>query len=102
LEAIDQEARRLVAADEEELRRLHDRLEAKLAPLYKRAAGVRQAVQEERERFMREVELPERPEPETDPPDEDDWLFDASREYLAQLAMYKARKNGQAADERTC
>jgi hypothetical protein len=63
---------------------------------------LRQTVQEERERFAREVELPERPEAETDAIDEEAWLYSSDRDYLAQLAMYKARKNGQASDERTC
>ena len=38
------------------------------------------------------MELPERPEPETDPPDEEAWLFDAGRDYLEQLAAYKGRR----------
>jgi hypothetical protein len=33
--------------------------------------------------------LPDRPAPETDPPDESDWLFDAQREYDEQLEYYK-------------
>jgi hypothetical protein len=101
-DAIEQEARRLVADYTDDLQNLSDRLQEDLAPLDARAARLRHAVQAERERFMREVELPERPQAETEPPDEDDWLFDASRDYLTQLAMYKGRKNGQAADERTC
>jgi hypothetical protein len=43
--------------------------------------------------------LPARPEAEADPLDEDTWLFDGQRDYLTQLSIYKARKNGQAADE---
>jgi hypothetical protein len=41
--------------------------------------------------------LPERPEAEVEPGNEDDWLFDGQRDYLTQLAIYKARKN--VADE---
>jgi hypothetical protein len=43
-------------------------------------------------------ELPERPEPETDAVDEDEWLYSSDRDYLTQLAMYKARTSGQAGD----
>ncbi|MGQ9826009.1 MAG: hypothetical protein ACUVSK_13695, partial [Desulfotomaculales bacterium] len=43
-----------------------------------------------------DVEAPELPEPET-PPEPEDWLFDAARDYEEQLAVYKERKNGKAA-----
>jgi hypothetical protein len=101
-DAIEQEVRRHVADYTEDLQRLSDRLEEDLAPLDERAARLRYAVQEERERFAREVELPERPEAETDAIDEEAWLYSSDRDYLTQLAKYKARKNGQASDERTC
>jgi hypothetical protein len=44
------------------------------------------------------VDLPERPEAEIDPPDEDDWLFDSGRDYMEQLAVYKARQGNAEAD----
>lgn len=37
--------------------------------------------------------MPEMPEPEVDP-DDGDWLFDSTREYLEQLSVYKKRQNG--------
>ena len=40
-------------------------------------------------------ELPDRPEPDQAEVDESDWLFDSGRDYLEQLAMYKARKSGE-------
>jgi hypothetical protein len=54
--------------------------------------SLRQAVQDEVDAF--DPELPERPEAEVEPVNEDDWLFDGQRDYLTQLAIYKARKNG--------
>jgi hypothetical protein len=96
LDSIEQDARQIVAGYEHELRQLNDRLQVELAPLHERMASVRLAVQEDMALFQ--VMLPERPEPETDPVDEDDWLFDSNRTYLAQLAMYKRRKNGQTED----
>jgi hypothetical protein len=44
-------------------------------------------------------DLPPSPEADTEPVDEDTWLFDGQRDYLSQLAIYKARKHGQDADE---
>lgn len=44
-----------------------------------------------------DVDVPELPEPET-PPEPDGWLFDSARGYEKQLAVYKDRKNGKAAE----
>jgi hypothetical protein len=38
------------------------------------------------------IELPDRPEADLAAPDETDWLFDSSRDYLDQLAAYKAQR----------
>lgn len=38
--------------------------------------------------------LPDRPTAKVQLPDEADWLFDASRDYLTQLTYYKDRRNG--------
>ena len=46
-----------------------------------------------------EIELPERPEAEIDPPDESRWLFDSNRDYVEQLGHYQARRNGAADEE---
>ena len=39
-----------------------------------------------------EVELPERPEPEADPPPEDDWLYASERSYEEQIQYYRAAR----------
>jgi hypothetical protein len=96
VEDIKVEARRLVAGYADALRRLNNRLQEELVSLHERAARVRQAVKGEIERF--DVDLPERPEPETEPVDEDEWLYASDRGYFTQLDMYKARKNGQASE----
>lgn len=100
LDNIEQDAREIAGAYGDELGQLNERLQADLAPLRERMDSVRQAVQGEMARF--EVELPGRPEPETDAVDEDEWLYSSDRDYLSQLAVYKARKNGQTSDECTC
>lgn len=41
------------------------------------------------------LDLPPRPEPEFDLSDEGGWLFDSSRDYLAQLTFYTARRSGE-------
>jgi hypothetical protein len=97
LDSIEQDAKQVAGAYGDELRQLNERLQADLAPRRARMASVRQALQEEMDRFD-EVELPERPEPETDAVDEDEWLYSSDRDYLTQLAMYKARTSGQAGD----
>jgi hypothetical protein len=41
-------------------------------------------------------ELPDRPLPDVDLPDESGWLYDSGRDYFDQLAHYKSHKNGDA------
>ena len=71
-------------------------LEEELAPYQGELNSLRQAIQKTIERIQ--VSLPELPDAEVEP-DDDDWLFDSSREYFVQLAAYKARKNGTAMQE---
>jgi hypothetical protein len=40
-------------------------------------------------------DLPDRPEPDIQLPDESGWLFDSDRGYIAQLAVHQAHKKGQ-------
>jgi hypothetical protein len=94
LDTIREESGEIVARYEGRLEGLNETLQAELAPLRQRMGTVRQALQAEMAHFQ--VTLPERSTPEIDPVDEDDWLFSSERDYLTQLAMYKARKNGQA------
>ena len=42
-----------------------------------------------------DVDLPPRPDPEIDLPDESSWLYDSGRDYLGQLSVYKRRKLGE-------
>jgi hypothetical protein len=92
LTALAQESRAIADQYREELQALETRLQDELDPLKERLEALRQDVQATIDDF--DVDVPPRPEPETNPPDEEDWLFDASREYLDQLEMYKQRRNG--------
>lgn len=68
-------------------------VDAELAPYRERTEVVRRAVEDAMEALA--VELPPLPEPETSP-ERGGWLFDSARDYLEQLAAYKAHKNGGA------
>ena len=74
------------------MRTLNAKLERELLPHKKRLENLQAELTDVVENFH--VELPERPAPEVNP-DETDWLFDSSREYLAQLEFYEARKKGE-------
>jgi len=96
LKGLRDEARALLASYEGRLAVLRDALDVELAPLRGRLAELRQAISDEADNLS--VYLPERPEPETGFPDEADWLFRSGRDYLAQMGVYKARKNGDNGD----
>jgi hypothetical protein len=87
MEEIKREAAEILARYQEPLEALSTRIEAELAPLRERLEVARQGTQEALDTL--DPELPELPEPETQPED-DGWLFDADRDYFEQLASYKA------------
>lgn len=97
LAELEAEAAALLASYEGRLAALRDALEEDIAPLRERLEALRQDISAEAEAL--EVELPERPTPETAETDERAWLFVSDRDYLAQMAIYKARKNGGAVEE---
>lgn len=92
LATLKQEAEAIADRYREDLERLGAELEAELAPLRAEVEAIRQAIQAKQDEFT--LELPERPQPATDEPDESGWLFDAGRDYLDQLEIYQARKAG--------
>ncbi len=92
LTGISEEAAAIAGKYRDRLKAVNDELQAELAPLKKRLAPLRAALAEKWEEFN--PDLPERPVPEIDEIDESEWLFDSSREYMAQLAFYKQRKKG--------
>jgi len=94
LDEITEEAREILAGFEDRLQELRDELDEKLAPLRKRLGGLRQVIIDAGENL--DVDLPDRPDPKTEKQDESEWLYSSGRDYLAQMAMYKARKNGGA------
>jgi hypothetical protein len=88
LQEIEAEAAKICGRYEEKLRALNNKLQKELAPLKQRLEESRHALDEKTSSL--EIDLPGRPDPEVDVPDEGDWLFDSGREYLEQLEVYKA------------
>ena len=89
LAAIRAETEDIVERYSGELESLNDRLQEELEPIRAHLEDVWQAVQAKSNTF--EIDLPPRPEPETDPA-EKDWLFDSKRGYMEQLSHYQERK----------
>jgi hypothetical protein len=87
LEEIRDEARPIVARYQRLLARLSLRMERELGDLPERLEAARHAIEEKASSL--EPDLPERPEPEMGDDEDDDWLFDARRDYLDQLLRYK-------------
>jgi len=92
LDRLAQAIQAIVARYQGQLEALNVELQAELAPFHEPIEMVRQAVEALQENFC--PALPARPEPDVDEPGEDGWLLDTQRDYLAQLAYYKARKDG--------
>jgi hypothetical protein len=99
LDAIAEEVGEIVGRYRDQLAQMDAALQAELAPLQQRMEMLRRAVDTAMRRFH--PALPPSPEADTEPVDEETWLFDGQRDYLSQLAIYKARKHGQATDELT-
>lgn len=95
LATIQQQAEEIAASYTEQLTRLSQALEQDMAPLSEELEALRQAIQEKAERFA--PDLPSRPEPHTSINGaESEWLFDAERDYLDQLACYKVHQDREA------
>jgi hypothetical protein len=80
-------------ARREELERA---FQAALEPFETDLENVRHAASEKRETF--DPELPPRPEPTIDEPDEDGWLFDSSRDWLDQIDAYSFASGAEDGD----
>jgi hypothetical protein len=97
IEAIEAETAPIYARYQDILEDLNTQLSAELEPFAARLAAVRHAVLEAQAGFV--FDMPDRPQPEVAPADESAWLFDSARAYLAQLAVYKVRRNGARGEE---
>ena len=99
LDAITEEVHAIVAHHREQLAQVDVALQAELALLGTRVHQVRHAAEVAMRQFR--PALPMRHEADTEPVDEETWLFDGQRDDLSQLSIYKARRHGQTADEFT-
>lgn len=96
LAVLKEKVQVVVERYQDELYSLKNRLEEELYEPSLELEELRQAVEDAVSEI--DVEVPELPEPET-PPEPEDWLFDAARDYEEQLAVYKERKNGKVGEE---
>ncbi len=92
LTELEDEVRKTAATYQDRLRELRDALQEELHPARGRLDAIRQAIREAREDL--DVGLPDRPDPQTGDVDEDGWLFHSERDYVVQLKVYQAHKNG--------
>jgi hypothetical protein len=92
MDEIKAEAGEIISHYQGRLDGLAESLNKKLRPVAVKLKMLQQAIQDEIAGFR--PALPVRPEPEIEGTDESGWLFDNGREYLEQLAIYKARKEG--------
>jgi hypothetical protein len=90
LAAIEEEVRAIASEYQGRLDEMGAELKARLAPLAERLESVQRAVPDATDTLR--IELPVCPEPVTETADESEWLFNSARDYLNQLAFYKARK----------
>ena len=93
VDELAEAAREIVSRYEDRLKALNDELQADLEPVREQVEAIWHAIQEAADSLI--VDLPPRPEPEIDIPDERDWLYDSGRDYLSQLSVYKRRKLGE-------
>lgn len=102
VDAIEEKYQPRIDALNEKFRKeaetIKQEIEAELAPLGEKLEDVRQAAQSKISQF--DPDLPDRPEADVDPGDEEDWLYDSSREYLEQLACYKRHQGNETLDDR--
>jgi len=89
LAELRRQAEEIAAGYTDRLTQLSEELEQDMAPLSEELKILRQAIHKKGEDF--EPELPSRPEPRVSfNGAESQWLFDAERDYLDQLAHYKS------------
>ncbi len=90
--AIRSEVSEVTARYEQRLEVLDRELQADLEPYRERMEPVRRAIQLRMDAV--DPYLPDLPEGYA-APDDDGWLFDSRRDYMAQLAAYKRRQRGE-------
>ena len=96
LQNLERQAAAIVGAYRQELTTLARRLAGELEPNREQLEALQQAINNAVDDL--EIALPERPTVDVDPPDEGAWLFDSGRNYLEQIAVYKAYRDGSAAE----
>ena len=93
---INNEVQTIVAKYQPQLASLNESMQAELAPVRERLESDEDSIREKVEEAADDLhlDLPLRPEAEIYPPDEANWLFDASRNLGDQIDFYNQHKNG--------
>ena len=93
---ISDEVDGIVSKYRPQLAALNKALQAELAPLRERLEEDEGNIRAEVRRAAGELylQMPPRPEAEIEPPDESNWLFDASRGFREQVNFYNQHKSG--------
>ena len=88
-------AGRVVASYDKELANLRDSLARAMEPFETELAALQERVREQITTYQDEIidDLPDRPEPLANSPDESGMLFDSRRDYMRQMESYKARQD---------
>jgi hypothetical protein len=99
LDSIKADATEILAEFQEKVDALAAEMADRMEPLQQRIDDARQAVQERCHTFHEEVDLPDRPESELEPPDESEYLLDTDLSYLDQLLRFIPHKHGFTTDD---
>jgi hypothetical protein len=93
---VEQRIQGILDCYRDALTNLNTMLQADLAPHFARLEQLRLTVADIVTRFRENPpELPERPEPETEEPDEQRWLYASDRDYMEQMKHYRDYKGGK-------
>jgi hypothetical protein len=95
LQEIENRAQTIYDRRRETLQQVAEEMDHELAPLRERLGEVEQAITDKLDNELEPL-LPDLPEPELAPDGADEeWLFDARRDYLEQLAHFKRSQGDQ-------
>lgn len=82
---------------EPKFKKLRGQVEKELAAIRKEAAVLEEELRGDYQEAADDLmfAMPDFPQPEIDPPDEHDWLFDSARPFLEQTDIFRAHRNGE-------
>ena len=100
LALLEKEVNPIIADFQDRYQDLRDELAARLEPYNEQLNEKLYVISEIVDSLRNEINLPDTPKPETNPPPRD-WLLDTDRGWLDQLAAYKRTHSGEIEDDST-